>query len=92
MRIYQKLGGGDIDVISDGYKMVQLDEYNKIVVEVQSRMVVKGGVEVDVGCGNAFGGKIKTKKKEELDKHPLKKSMTSLMHSIIKNLHSIKLP
>lgn len=56
MRIYQKLGG-EIDVISDGYKMVELEEYNKIVAEVQSRMVVKGGVEVDVGCGNAFGGK-----------------------------------
>ena len=32
MRIYQKLGGGDIDVISDGYKMVELDEYNKVIV------------------------------------------------------------
>ena len=25
--------------------------------EVQSRMVVVGDVNVDVGCGNAFGGK-----------------------------------
>jgi hypothetical protein len=57
MRIYQNIDGGETDVISDGYKMVVLEQFEGIVTEIQSRMVVKGDVNVDVGCGNAFGGK-----------------------------------
>ena len=70
MRIFINLGGdcnGDHDVVSDGYKLNKLEEYtdkkgNKhdfagVITEIQSRMIVVGEVNVDVGCGNAFGGK-----------------------------------
>ena len=56
MRIYQNLEGEE-DIISDGYKMSQPEGFEGIVTEVQSRMVVKGEENVDIGCGNAFGGK-----------------------------------
>ena len=56
MRIYQNLDGEN-DIISDGYKLVKVEEYDGVVHEVESHMVVKGEVNVDVGCGNAFGGK-----------------------------------
>ena len=55
MRIYQNLEG-DVDVISDGYKMIQPEGFEGVVTEIQSRMVVKGEDNVDIGCGNAFGG------------------------------------
>ena len=70
MRIFINLGGdtnGDYDVVSDGYKMTPVEVFedkngNKhdfagVVTEIQSRMIVVGEVNVDVGCGNAFGGK-----------------------------------
>ena len=55
MRIYQNLEG-DVDVVSDGYKMTTPEGFDGIITEIQSRMVAKGEVDVDVGCGNAFGG------------------------------------
>jgi hypothetical protein len=57
MRIYQNIGGDEVDIISDGYKMVKPEGFEEVVTEVQSRMVVKGGENIDIGCGNAFGGK-----------------------------------
>lgn len=57
MRIYQNIGDGDVDIISDGYKMTKPEGFEGIVTEVVSRMVVKGGENIDIGCGNAFGGK-----------------------------------
>lgn len=42
------------EVISDGYP-IKL-EYEGVVGKVQSKMVVQGDVEVDIGCGNEFGG------------------------------------
>lgn len=42
------------ELISDGY-MIKL-EYEGVVGKVQSKMVVKGDVDVDIGCGNEFGG------------------------------------
>ena len=63
MRIYQNLDS-DIDIISDGYKLVSLEEFNGVVTEVESKMVVKGDVNVDVGCGNAFGGKNEDEEEE----------------------------
>ena len=58
MRIYQNIGGDEVDIISDGYKMVQPEGFEGVVTEVQSRMVAKaGGDDIDIGCGNAFGGK-----------------------------------
>lgn len=56
MRIYQSLDG-ECDIISDGYKLDKVEEFDGVVYQVQSKMVVKGEVNVDVGCGNAFGGK-----------------------------------
>lgn len=53
MRIYQDLFTEE-EFISDSYK-IELT-YEGVIGEVQSRMVVKQDVEVDVGCGNAFGG------------------------------------
>ena len=32
--------------------------YNDTTAQVQSKMVAKGEVEIDVGCGNEFGGKV----------------------------------
>ena len=67
MRIYQNIDGGDIDIVSDGYKMVTIEEIEKggkkydfkgLVTQIQSRMVAREGEgAVDIGCGNAFGGK-----------------------------------
>ncbi len=54
MRIFEDLITG-AEVISDSYPMTLLCD--GAACEVQSRMVVKGDVNVDVGCGNAFGGK-----------------------------------
>lgn len=54
MRIYFDLFT-QTEIISDSYPFVSF--YDGAVVEVQSRMVIPQGVEVDVGCGNAFGGK-----------------------------------
>jgi hypothetical protein len=54
MRIYQDLFT-ETEIFSDSYPWVNL--FDGAVCEVQSRMVVIGDVNVDVGCGNAFGGK-----------------------------------
>lgn len=54
MRIFEDIITGT-EVISDSYPMTLL--FDGAACEVQSRMVVKGDVNVDVGCGNAFGGK-----------------------------------
>lgn len=54
MKIFQDIFS-DEELISDSYKMVEV--FDGVAVEIQSRMVVKGDVNVDVGCGNAFGGK-----------------------------------
>jgi len=31
--------------------------YQDTTAQIQSKMIVKGDVEIDVGCGNEFGGK-----------------------------------
>lgn len=54
MRIYCDIIT-NAEIISDSYPWVSLED--GAIIEVQSRMVVKGDVNVDVGCGNAFGGK-----------------------------------
>ena len=43
MRIYNNIEGEEVDIISDGYKMVKPEGYEGVVTEVQSRMIVKGG-------------------------------------------------
>lgn len=43
------------EVFSDSYPIVE--KYDGVVWEFKSRWVVKGGdINVDIGCGNAFGG------------------------------------
>ena len=37
--------------------MTKVEGFEGVVTEVQSRMIVKGEENVDIGCGNAFGGK-----------------------------------
>jgi|688.fasta_scaffold188030_1 hypothetical protein len=54
MRIYQDLFT-ETEIISDSYKFEEI--CGGAAVEVASRLVVKGEDNVDVGCGNAFGGK-----------------------------------
>ncbi len=54
MRIYTDFFTGT-EIISDSYPFVQFAD--GAFVEIKSRNVVKGDVDVDVGCGNAFGGK-----------------------------------
>lgn len=56
MKIYHNFGNQDAEIISDSYKFVFPEEYEEAVVEVQSKMVLPKDVEVDIGCGNAFGG------------------------------------
>lgn len=57
MRIWHNLDNPDAEIISDSYKFEYPEQYLGAVAVVKSRMVAKGDVEVDVGCGNAFGGK-----------------------------------
>ena len=64
MIIYECAVSG-VEMISDAHKMEPLeiegvDSGN--VFSVMSKTVVEGGDDVDVGCGNAFGGET-----EELD-------------------------
>jgi len=49
MRIYQD-ATTETEVISDSYPFVML--YQDTVAQVQSKMIIKGDVDVDVGCGN----------------------------------------
>ena len=53
MRIYKDIFT-DEEFISDSYNIVLIHE--GVIGEVKSRMVAKQDVDVDVGCGNAFGG------------------------------------
>lgn len=53
MRIFQDIFSEE-EFISDSYKMNLI--YDGVIAEVQSRMVAKQDAEVDIGCGNAFGG------------------------------------
>lgn len=40
--------------MSDGYKFVM--DYDDVICKVKARMVAKTEDDVDIGCGNAFGG------------------------------------
>lgn len=54
MRIFQDIFSND-EIISDSYKMEEM--FEGTVVAIKSRMIVKGDEKIDVGCGDAFGGK-----------------------------------
>lgn len=53
MRLYSDIWT-DTEIISDSYKFEET--FGGVAVEVKSRFIVKGDDNVDVGCGNAFGG------------------------------------
>jgi hypothetical protein len=53
MKIFEDLISGT-EIISDAYQMELFAE--EAYCTIQSKMVVSKDVEVDVGCGNAFGG------------------------------------
>lgn len=53
MKVYFDVFSND-ELISDSYPAATL--YNEVVMEVTSRMLVKGNEEVDIGRGNEFGG------------------------------------
>lgn len=53
MKLYSDAFTGT-EVLSDSYKFEEL--YNGAAVEIKARFVVKGNENVDIGCGNAFGG------------------------------------
>ncbi len=53
MKLYTDAFTG-VEVLSDSYKIVL--EYEGVIGKVKSRMVVKTEDDVDIGCGNAFGG------------------------------------
>lgn len=53
MKLYSDIFSGT-EVISDSYPSTEI--FDGVAIEVKSRMVVKGEDNVDIGCGNAFGG------------------------------------
>jgi len=53
MKLYTDAFSGT-EVLSDGYKIVF--EYEGVIGKVKSKMVNKTEGDVDIGCGNAFGG------------------------------------
>jgi hypothetical protein len=58
MIVYKDIITGD-EMISDSYKLGPVMEGGEEVpglMEVESSQVAVGGGDVDIGCGNAFGG------------------------------------
>lgn len=53
MKIFQDIFT-DEEFVSDSYKMDMI--FNGVIAEIKSRMVISKEAEVDIGCGNAFGG------------------------------------
>ena len=53
MRVYFDVISGD-EMLSDSYAIQEI--YDGAAFEVPSRMITKGGEEVDIGRGNQFGG------------------------------------
>lgn len=44
----------ETEIFSDSYPMKM--KFKDVVTEVKSRWIIKGNQNVDIGCGNAFGG------------------------------------
>ena len=42
------------EIISDSFKLEEV--FDGVGIEVQSKYITKGGENIDIGCGNAFGG------------------------------------
>merc|ERR1712096_247076 len=44
------------EFLSDSYKYETIDDYNGTLIKMKSKWIVKStDVDVDIGCGNAFG-------------------------------------
>jgi hypothetical protein len=52
--VYQDIFSAE-EIISDSFDIVPV--FDGVGGEVKSKLVIKGGVNVDIGCGNAFGQK-----------------------------------
>jgi hypothetical protein len=58
MKVYKCILSGDV-LVSDAFKqqpIVWNDETLEGVFMVKSKLVAKGGADIDIGAGNAFGG------------------------------------
>ncbi|KAG5180044.1 Mss4-like protein [Tribonema minus] len=59
MIVYTDMVTGD-EMMTDAFKKLPVldDEGNPVegLFEVESQVIVKGSTEVDIGCGNSFGG------------------------------------
>ena len=53
MKLYSDAFTGT-EVLSDSYKMVY--DFERVIAKVKSTLIVKREDDVDIGCGNAFGG------------------------------------
>ena len=53
MKIYYDVFSNE-EIISDSYKMVEI--FDGLVCEIKARWMIKKEGQVDIGCGNAFGG------------------------------------
>eukprot|EP01006_Ploeotia_vitrea_P058837 TRINITY_DN70370_c0_g1_i1.p1 TRINITY_DN70370_c0_g1~~TRINITY_DN70370_c0_g1_i1.p1 ORF type:complete len:179 (-),score=11.65 TRINITY_DN70370_c0_g1_i1:89-625(-) len=59
MLVYKDIITGD-EMLSDAYKLLPVVDSEGNTVEglmmVESKMVTEGGGDIDIGCGNSFGG------------------------------------
>lgn len=46
----------DEEIISDSYPHTEPEEFKGVIWKIKSRWITKGEENVDIGCGNAFGG------------------------------------
>jgi hypothetical protein len=51
------------EIISDAYDFEWV--FNNVGVKVKSKYITKGEIEVDIGCGDAFGGQAEEEKAED---------------------------
>ncbi len=53
MKVYVDVFSGD-EIVSDSFNLEPV--FGGVGGEFTAKYIVAGGVDVDVGCGNAFGG------------------------------------
>lgn len=53
MKVYEDIFSHD-EIISDSYDFKWV--FDNCGVEIESKYIVVGGDNIDIGCGNAFGG------------------------------------
>eukprot|EP00335_Anophryoides_haemophila_P000071 CAMPEP_0204821612 /NCGR_PEP_ID=MMETSP1018-20131115/35794_1 /ASSEMBLY_ACC=CAM_ASM_000518 /TAXON_ID=46462 /ORGANISM="Anophryoides haemophila, Strain AH6" /LENGTH=172 /DNA_ID=CAMNT_0051937909 /DNA_START=30 /DNA_END=548 /DNA_ORIENTATION=+ len=55
MKIFQDIFSNE-EIVADSYTFNGEVCFNECAVKVKSKLVAVGDVDIDVGCGNAFGG------------------------------------